>query len=99
MPWLDRMGSTHWSRADFKKIEPGKSLVGADCFCDEQGTRNPELPVMYWTVTFSKIAVGTRVEILISFESEADMDKVIAMGFKEGFAAAHSNLDELLARS
>src|SRR5437762_12372909 len=68
--WLYAMigpnGETHWSRADFKKIEPEKSFVGVDCFCDEQGIRNPELPVMHWTVTFSKIADGTKVEILIS---------------------------------
>jgi hypothetical protein len=34
----------------------------------------------------------------ISFACEADMNKFIAMGFKEGFAAAHQNLDELLAK-
>jgi len=29
--------------------------------------------------------------------TEADLEKIIEMGFKEGFAAAHNNLDELLA--
>jgi hypothetical protein len=37
------------------------------------------------------------VEVVVNFESEADMEKIIEMGFQEGFAAAHGNLDKLLA--
>lgn len=54
---------------------------------------------MNWKSVFSASATGTKVEVEVTFDSEADMEKIIEMGFKEGFAAAHGNLDELLAAS
>jgi hypothetical protein len=34
----------------------------------------------------------------ITFDSVKDLKKIIEMGFKEKFTAAHTNLDELLAK-
>jgi hypothetical protein len=34
----------------------------------------------------------------MSFANEVDMKKLIDMGFESGFASAHDNLDELLAK-
>ena len=90
-------GSRHYCRADYTSIVPKKSFVGDDAFCDEQGNINNELPRMHWKNEFSKTEHGTKVEVAISFASEADLEKIIEMGFKEGFAAAHNNLDEILA--
>jgi hypothetical protein len=53
---------------------------------------------MNWKTDFIAVDDRTRVEVEISFASGADMEKIIEMGFKEGFAAAHTNLDELLAK-
>ena len=53
---------------------------------------------MDWLVQFSSVGDRTRVNVEITFASEEDMNKIVEMGFKEGFAAAHTNLDELLAR-
>ena len=53
---------------------------------------------MHWMVQFSKASTGTKVEVEITFASVEDLEKIIEMGFKEGFAAAHNNLDELLAK-
>ena len=52
---------------------------------------------MHWQVAFSPTAGGTRVQVVITFRSEEDMQKIVEMGFEEGFTAAHGNLDELLA--
>jgi hypothetical protein len=41
---------------------------------------------------------GTKVEVEITFATQADMEKIIEMGFEVGFTAAHGNLDELLAK-
>jgi len=101
--WLYYMegpdGSRHYCRADYETIVPNKSYSGLDAFCDENGTINSEFPRMHWQVLFNRSANGTKVEVEITFASEADMEKIIEMGFKEGFAAAHTNLDELLATS
>jgi uncharacterized protein YndB with AHSA1/START domain len=99
--WLYYMegpdGSRHYCRADYETIVPNKSYVGLDAFCDENGNINTDFPRMHWKVLFNKSANGTKVEVEITFASEADMEKIIEMGFEEGFTAAHANLDELLA--
>src|ERR1043165_154225 len=100
--WLYAMegpeGEIHWSRADFNEIVPYKSFVGDDAFCDEDGNVNPDFPRMHWKNEFSETSTGTKVRVEITFASEADLEKIIEMGFKEGFAMAHGNLDELLAK-
>jgi uncharacterized protein YndB with AHSA1/START domain len=100
--WLYYMegpdGSRQYCRADYETIVSNKSFTGLDAFCDENGKINTEFPSMHWKVVFSKSANGTKVEVEITFESEADMEKIIETGFKEGFAAAHTNLDELLTK-
>jgi len=100
--WLYYMegpdGTKSFCRADFKKIVPNKSYVGDDAFCDENGNITHDLPGMHWKVVFNQTSTGTKVEVEITFDSKEDMEKIIELGFKEGFAAAHNNLDELLAK-
>jgi uncharacterized protein YndB with AHSA1/START domain len=91
-------GERHYCKVDYKTITPNKEFSGDDAFCDEKGNTTTEFPSMGWKVSFSKSNSGTKVEVEVSFESVADMDKIIETGFKEGFAAAHQNLDELLAK-
>lgn len=67
-----------------------------DAFCDENGKATTDFPSMHWKNEFFQTPAGTRVEVEITFSSEADLEKIIEMGFKEGFTAALSNLDELL---
>ena len=98
--WLYSMvgpdGTDSWCRVDFKTIVPNKSYEGDDSFCDEHGNITHEIPGMHWNSEFSKTDTGTKVEVEITFASEADMEKIIEMGFEAGFTAAHGNLDELL---
>jgi hypothetical protein len=35
----------------------------------------------------------------VSFDTLQDLEKIVEMGFQEGFAAAHQNLDEVLLRA
>jgi uncharacterized protein YndB with AHSA1/START domain len=99
--WLYAMlgpaGEESWCRADFEIVDPGKRYTGTDAFCDENGNVVNEPPGMHWQVSFAPTSTGTRVHVVITFASEEDLNKIVAMGFKEGFTAAHSNLDELLA--
>ena len=101
--WLYYMqgpqGEKHYCRADFKTIDAPKSFSVVDAFCDENGNPTAELPGMHWKNEFSETDTGTKVEVEISFASEEDLNKIVEMGFKEGFTAAHGNLDELLASS
>jgi uncharacterized protein YndB with AHSA1/START domain len=98
--WLYTMngpeGEKHWCRVDFKKIEPMVSYSGDDYFCDENGKMKEDSPLMHWKTSFYSRDENTQVEVEIEFDTEEDMNKIIEMGFKEGFAMAHGNLDELL---
>jgi uncharacterized protein YndB with AHSA1/START domain len=90
-------GPKIYCRVDYQNIVPLKSFSGSDAFCDENGTVSAEMPSMYWNNEFSTTETGSRVSVEITFASEDDMNKIIEMGFEEGFTAALTNLDDLLA--
>lgn len=89
-------GEKHWSRVDFLKIVLQKMFKSKDYFTDDEGVITPWSPTLLWEVSFTKSDNGTRVDVMINFDSKEDLEKIVEMGFKEGFAAAHKNLDELL---
>ncbi|MBD2752913.1 SRPBCC family protein [Spirosoma validum] len=99
--WLYAMigpdGETHWSKADFKTIEPQKSFSALDGFCDENGTINTDMPRSLWENTFTNKGESTLVNIVITYDQLADLEQTINMGFKEGFTAGLENLDTLLS--
>jgi uncharacterized protein YndB with AHSA1/START domain len=90
-------GEQNWCRADFTVVEAPKSFSTTATFCDEDGNINDSFPKMYWKNEFDKTIMGTKVTVEVAFDNEADLEKIVEMGFKEGFAMAHDNLDELLA--
>jgi len=89
-------GEQTWGRSDYKTINPKSSFTVIDSFCDENGNVNNDLPAMHWKTDFMKTGNGTKVVVEITFNSEEDIRTITEMGFKEGFEAAHQNLDELL---
>lgn len=98
--WLYAMISpenvAHWCRLDYKKIEPLKMFSALDAFCDENGNINQDFPRSSWTNSFSENAENTTVNITIVYSDLADLEKIIAMGFKEGFAMSLDNLDQYI---
>jgi uncharacterized protein YndB with AHSA1/START domain len=99
--WLYAMvspeGEHHWCRVDYKKIEPVVSFSALDAFCDENGLMNDAMPRSNWNNRFTENEGTTTVDISITFEDLASLEKIIEMGFKEGFTMGLGNLDELLA--
>jgi uncharacterized protein YndB with AHSA1/START domain len=98
--WLYSMNGpgneSHCARMDFETIDPQKGYTAIDSFCDEKGLRKRDMPAMRWNTQFTSTEGGTRVTVLITFNNEAELEQIVATGFKEGFAMAHDNLDELL---
>jgi uncharacterized protein YndB with AHSA1/START domain len=90
-------GERHYCFVEYEKIDPERSFTGTDAFCDEKGNISTEFPSMYWKCTFTKAGSGTKVNVEVSFDSIEDLNKIVEMGFKEGFAAAHTNLDAILS--
>lgn len=87
----------HWCKNDYKSIELQKHFSGLDAFCDENGNVNTEMPRTRWTNVFSAEGSNTLVSITLQYERLADLEKIIELGFREGFSMALGNLDELLA--
>jgi uncharacterized protein YndB with AHSA1/START domain len=90
-------GEKIWARIDYKEIDAEKRFEAVDCFADEQGRDTKEMPSMYWVNRFTPTGDGVEVDIHIQFDSPEDLQKIVELGFKEGFTMAHDNLDELLA--
>lgn len=98
--WLYYMespqGEIHWCKNDYLKINPKKSYTGLDAFCDENGIVSKAMPRTQWTNAFSESNNTTLVSIVAKYESLADLEKIIAMGFEEGFTMALQNLDQYI---
>jgi uncharacterized glyoxalase superfamily protein PhnB/uncharacterized protein YndB with AHSA1/START domain len=86
----------HWSRVDYVNITPEKYFSAYDGFCNEEGIPDTSLPRNKWENTFIDQGNETQVAILLTFDSLEDLEKIIAMGFREGFEAGLANLDQYI---
>lgn len=95
--WLYAMVSpkneVHWCKAQYQNIEAFKSFIHTDSFCDENGNVVQDFPTSSRTNVFKANKDKTSVNITIQYDSLADLEQVIKMGFKEGFTMAMQNLD------
>lgn len=89
-------GDIHWCLADYKSIDFEQEFQCTDAFCDEEMNINEEFSPGYWTVAFESQGSQTLVKVNIQHQSLEIIEKIIEMGFKEGFTMALSNLDEVL---
>src|SRR5687767_1338830 len=88
-------GLERWAIQEYRSITPKTSFKMFNAFADKDG--NPELPGSEWSYTFSEEEGRTKVSITIYNESLARMEKMIEMGFTEGFKMSMRNLEILLA--
>lgn len=88
-------GQARWLLQKYTSISPKTNFKMFNAFADEN--ENPELPGSDWDYTFSEQNGKTKVRITIYNESLARMEKMIEMGFTEGYKASMNNLENLLA--
>ena len=87
-------GQEHWTIQEYTSITPKTNFKMYNAFADKD--ENPELPGSDWDHNFSEQNGITKVSITIYNESLARMEKMVEMGFKEGFTTGLQQLDELL---
>jgi uncharacterized protein YndB with AHSA1/START domain len=87
-------GQERWAIQKYTSITPKTNFKMFNAFADKD--ENPELPGSDWDYTFSEQGVTTKVNITIYNESLERLEKMIEMGFKEGYAVSLQNLDSLL---
>ena len=88
-------GQERWSIQEYTSITPKTNFKLHNAFADKD--ENPELPGSEWDYNFSEQNGITKVSITIYNESLARLEKMIEMGFTEGFRMSMHNLENLLA--
>lgn len=89
-------GTEYWARMDYQTIRPIDGYQLLDGFSDNSGAVDPEMPLSNWDVSFIDVPGGTLVQNIVTYASAADLEKVVAMGMKEGMTSTLERLDELL---
>ena len=88
-------GQERWSVQEYRSITPKTNFKMYNTFADQDG--NPELPGSDWDYQFSEQDGITKVIITIYNESLERLERMIEMGFQEGFKMSIDNLEKLLA--
>ena len=94
-------GQGRWSVQKYTSISPKTNFKFLNAFADKD--ENPELPGSDWDLNFSEQSGPdgdpvTKVSISIYNESLERLEKMIAMGFKEGFTMTLNYLEEMLTK-
>jgi uncharacterized protein YndB with AHSA1/START domain len=88
-------GQEMWAVQKYTSISPKTNFKMFNCFADKD--ENLQLPGSEWDLNFIEQNETTKVSISIYNESLERMERMMAMGFKEGFTATLNNLKNLLA--
>ena len=89
-------GQERWAIQKYTSITPKTNFKLFNAFADE--SENPELPGSDWDLNFSSQRGTTKVSISIYNESLERLERMVEMGFKEGFTMTLNSLEELLAK-
>ena len=83
-----------WQIQDYTSISPKTNFKFFSVFADKD--ENPQLPGSNWDLDFIEQNEITKVSITIYNESLERMEKMIELGFKEGFTMTLNYLEKLL---
>ncbi|MGN6195083.1 MAG: SRPBCC family protein [Ginsengibacter sp.] len=89
-------GQEMWSIQKYTSISPKTNFQFLNAFADKD--ENPQLPGSDWDLNFTEENGITKVSISIYNESLERMEKMMEMGFKEGFTMTLNELDTLLQK-
>ncbi|HET8962566.1 MAG TPA: SRPBCC domain-containing protein [Chitinophagales bacterium] len=83
-----------WHIQEYTSISPKTNFKFLSAFADKD--ENRQLPGSDWDLNFSELNGTTTVHIAIYNESRERMEKMIEMGFREGFTMTLNELGNLL---
>lgn len=87
-------GQEAWAIQDYSAIDPKNNFQFLNVFADKD--ENPHLPGSHWELNFSEQDHITKATITIKNDSLERMEKLLEMGFQEGFTATLKNLETLI---
>lgn len=89
-------GSKHWSRQDYLKIAPQKSITELRAYCDENGIVSADFVKTQCTTKFSKTNGNTLVTITSIYGNSKVFEHMASLSHKKGFSSTLENLDQIL---
>lgn len=81
----------------FVHVEAPRSFEVVDGFANPDGSPNRDFPETRMEFRFESTATGSRFVGVSTFASVEAMERLVAMGMKEGLAAALAQMDDVLA--
>lgn len=87
-------GNESWQIQDYTFIQPKSNFKYFSVFADKE--ENPFLPGSDWDLHFSEQNGLTTVSITIYNESLERLERMVEMGFVEGFTATLNELESIL---
>lgn len=78
-------GKQHWVKAVFQEVVPPERLVYEDGLIDADGNDLDGMPHKVVTVTFEDLGAQTRLQVNVHLESSADLERLLQLGFSQGF--------------
>jgi len=88
-------GLERWIIQEYTSITPKTNFKLFNAFADDNET--PQLPGSDWNYTFSEQNGITKVSISIYNESLERLEKMIELGFKEGYTVSLNQLENILS--
>jgi uncharacterized protein YndB with AHSA1/START domain len=79
------------------EVDEQRRIVFEDLFSTEDGAVDESMPGSETVLSFERVGDGSRVTVLTSFGSAADLDRMLEMGMLEGYTQAFGQLDTVLA--
>lgn len=79
------------------EVDEPRRIVFEDLFSTEDGAVDESMPASETVLSFDGVGSGSRVTVLTSFSSSADLDRMLEMGMLEGYSQAFGQLDTVLA--
>lgn len=89
-------GMEQWQVQRYVAINPKTNFKYISAFSDKDERIDPQWPGSEWDLNFIDENGTTKVTIVIRNESLARMEKMIELGFREGFTATIRQLDQYL---
>ncbi|MEM8535652.1 MAG: SRPBCC domain-containing protein [Chloroflexota bacterium] len=91
-------GEESWGKAIYHEIVEPERIVFTDAFADAEGNINESMPSMLTTVFFVEHEGKTKLISQTQFASDAELEKVLAMGMAEGSAQMWDRLEAYLSQ-
>ncbi|MBO9578219.1 MAG: SRPBCC domain-containing protein [Microbacteriaceae bacterium] len=97
--WMPGDGDVHPNYAawSFVDIQPPNALEVDNGFADETGEPVPGFPWNRFSVRLEADGPRTRMTVRVAFGSAAELERMLGYGMREGFLAALSQTDAILA--